>query len=125
MPRAVGLETLAEAVRWIRKRRLPVAFPFEYRVVAADDIWMSPMNAGPVASISMHQYERMPWQALFAEAEQLFRAAGGRPHWAKRHTLTRADVDALYPMAERFRAVRRRVDPTGKFLNGHLRELFS
>jgi FAD-linked oxidoreductase len=125
MPRAVGLETLAEAVRWIRKRRLPVAFPFEYRVVAADDIWMSPMNAGPVASISMHQYERMPWQAPFAEAEQLFRAAGGRPHWAKRHTLTRADVDALYPMAERFRAVRRRVDPTGKFLNGHLRELFS
>jgi FAD-linked oxidoreductase len=125
MPRAVGLKTLEEAVRWIRKRRLPVAFPFEYRVVAGDDIWMSPMNAGPVASISMHQYEKMPWRALFAEAEAMFRAAGGRPHWAKRHTLTRDDVDALYPMAERFRAVRRRVDPTGKFLNGHLRELFA
>jgi FAD-linked oxidoreductase len=124
MPRAVGLEVLDEAVRWIRRRGLPVAFPFEYRVVAGDDIWLSPMNAGPVASISMHQYEKMPWRALFAEAEGMFRAAGGRPHWAKRHTLSRDDVDALYPQAERFRAVRRRVDPAGKFLNGHLRELF-
>ncbi|MDB5695075.1 MAG: FAD-linked oxidoreductase [Sphingomonas bacterium] len=124
LPRTAGLETLDEVVRWIRRKRLPVAFPFEYRVVAPDDIWISPMNAGPVASISMHQYARMPWRALFAEAEAIFRAAAGRPHWAKRHTLTREDVDSLYPQAERFRAVRRRVDPAGKFLNGHLRELF-
>ena len=125
MPRAVGLETLDEMVRWIRRKRLPVAFPFEYRVVAPDDIWMSPMNAGPVASISMHQYHKQPWGKLFAEAEAMFRAAGGRPHWAKRHTLGRADVDALYPMAERYREVRRRVDPAGKFLNPHLSELFA
>ena len=124
MPRAAGLDTLDEMVRWIRKRRLPVAFPFEYRVVAADDIWMSPMNAGPVAAISMHQDHRMPWHALFADAEAMFRANGGRPHWAKRHTLTRDDVDALYPRAECYRAVRRRVDPEGKFLNESLRELF-
>jgi FAD/FMN-containing dehydrogenase len=94
-------------------------------VVAPDDIWMSPMNAGPVAAISMHQYAKMPWRALFADAEAIFRAHGGRPHWAKRHTLTRADVDALYPMAERYREVRRAADPTGKFLNPHLTELFS
>jgi FAD-linked oxidoreductase len=125
MPRAAGLDTLAEVVGWVRKRRLPVAFPFEYRTVAADDIWMSPMNAGPVASISMHQYHKMPWRHLFAEAEAVFRANGGRPHWAKRHTLTRDDVDRLYPQAERFRAVRRRVDPGGKFLNGPLAELFA
>ncbi len=125
MPRAVGLEALDEVVRWIRKRHLPVSFPFEYRVVAPDDIWMSPMNNGPVASISMHQYAPMPWRSLFADAEAIFRRHGGRPHWAKRHTLTRADVDTLYPMAERYRAVRRSVDPSGKFLNAHLGELFS
>ncbi|PTS90800.1 FAD-linked oxidoreductase, partial [Sphingomonas sp. HMWF008] len=125
MPRAVGLETLDEVVGWIRRKRLPVAFPFEFRVVAPDDIWMSPMNAGPVAAISMHQYAKMPWRDLFAEAEAIFRAGGGRPHWAKRHTLKRADVDILYPMAERYRAVRRAADPSGKFLNPHLGELFS
>lgn len=125
MPRAAGLETLEEVVGWIRKRRLPVAFPFEYRVVAADDIWMSPMNAGPVAAISMHQYAKMPWQTLFEEAETIFRGAGGRPHWAKRHSLTRADVAALYPMTARYIAVRRAADPAGKFLNPHLESLFA
>ena len=125
MPRAVGLDTLAEVVGWIRRKRLPVAFPFEFRTVAADDIWMSPMNAGPVAAISMHQYAKMPWRNLFAEAETIFRTHGGRPHWAKRHTLTRADVAALYPMAGRYNAVRRAADPGGKFLNPHLESLFA
>lgn len=125
MPRAVGLDTLAEVVGWIRRKRLPVTFPFEFRTVAADDIWMSPMNAGPVAAISMHQYAKMPWRNLFAEAETIFRTHGGRPHWAKRHTLTRADVAALYPMAGRYDAVRRAADPGGKFLNPHLESLFA
>ena len=125
MPHTVGLETLSAVVHWIRKKRLPVSFPFEYRTVAADDIWMSPMNKGPVAAISMHQYAPMPWRTLFADAEAIFREHGGRPHWAKRHTLSRADVDALYPMAERYRAVRRAADPDGKFLNSHMAELFS
>ncbi|WOF43189.1 FAD-binding protein [Sphingopyxis indica] len=125
LPRAAGLAALDDVIGWIRRGRLPVAFPFEYRTVAADDIWMSPMNAGPVAAISMHQYAKMPWREHFAGAEAIFRAHGGRPHWAKRHRLTRADVDALYPMAERYRAVRRSADPAGKFLNPHLEALFS
>jgi FAD-linked oxidoreductase len=125
MPRSAGLDTLEEVVSWIRKKRLPVTFPFEYRTVAADNIWMSPMNAGPVAAISMHQYAKMPWRNLFADAETIFRGAGGRPHWAKRHTLSRADVAALYPMAGRYTAVRRAADPHGKFLNPHLETLFA
>ena len=125
LPRAAGLDTLDEVVGWIRRKRLPVSFPFEYRTVAADDIWMSPMRGQPTASISMHQYAPMPWRSLFKDAEAIFRAHGGRPHWAKRHTLTRADVDTLYPLAERYREVRRNADPKGKFLNPHLAELFS
>ena len=125
MPRAVGLDTLAEIVGWIRRKRLPVTFPFEFRTVAADDIWMSPMNAGPVAAISMHQYAKMPWRNLFAEAETIFRRHGGRPHWAKRHTLSRSDFAALYPMPGRYNAVRRAADPGGKFLNPHLESLFA
>jgi FAD-linked oxidoreductase len=125
LPRAMGFEALTEAIGWIRRRQLPVSFPFEFRVVAGDDIWMSPMNRGAVASISMHQYARQPWQAIFAEIEPVFRRHGGRPHWAKRHRLSRADVDALYPLAPRFRAVRRAVDPRDKFLNPHLEGLFS
>lgn len=125
LPLENGMAALETLLGWIRKRRLPVAFPFEYRTVAADDIWLSPMNKGPVAAISMHQYARMPWQDLFCEAEAILRDHGGRPHWAKRHRLNRDDVDRLYPRAEDFRAVRRRMDPQGKFLNAHLQELFA
>jgi FAD-linked oxidoreductase len=124
LPRANGWPALREAIGWIRRRRLPVAFPFEFRTVAEDDIWMSPFSAGPGASISMHQYARMPWHAIFAEAEPIFRAHSGRPHWAKRHTLTTADVHALYPKAARFLEVRAQVDPGAKFANAHLAELF-
>lgn len=124
MPRAAGLDTLQEAIAWVRKRKLPVAFPFEFRWVAADDIWLSPFNKGPGASISMHQYSKMEWRPLLASAEPIFRGNGGRPHWAKRHTLTTEDVFALYPMAERFCKVRAQVDPAAKFANAHLAELF-
>jgi FAD-linked oxidoreductase len=125
LPREAGLPALKEVIAWIRKGRRPVAFPFEFRWAAADDIWISPFNKGPGASISMHQYAKMPWREVFAAAEPIFRSHGGRPHWGKRHFLTRDEVDGLYPMAERYRQVRRRTDPEGKFLNPHLAELFS
>ncbi|MBY0562788.1 MAG: FAD-binding protein [Hyphomonadaceae bacterium] len=125
LPRAAGWPALREVIAWVRKRRLPVTFPFEFRLVAGDDIWLSPFNTGAGASISMHQYARMPWGHLFAEAEPIFRAHGGRPHWAKRHTLTAADVRVLYPQAGRFVDVRAAHDPRGKFLNTHLAALFA
>ena len=119
------MPALREAIGWIRQQRLPVTFPFEFRWAAGDDLWISPFNRGDGASISMHQYAEMPWEPLFRAAEPIFRAAGGRPHWGKRHFLSRAEVDQMYPQAERLREVRRRVDPAGKFLNSHLAELFS
>jgi FAD-linked oxidoreductase len=124
LPRANGWPALREVIGWIRKKRLPVTFPFEFRIVAADDIWLSPFNGRIGASISMHQYARMPFQALFVEAEKMFRAHDGRPHWAKRHTLTEAEVHALYPDAAKFCEVRKSVDPGAKFANAHLAALF-
>jgi len=124
LPRAAGWPALREAIAWIRKKKLPVTFPFEFRLVAGDDIWMSPFHAGPGASISTHQYAKMKWRDIFRDAEQIFRAHGGRPHWAKRHTLTERDVHALYPQADRFCAVRAAQDPGGKFANAHLAALF-
>jgi FAD-linked oxidoreductase len=124
LPRANAWPALREVIGWIRKQRLPVTFPFEFRLVAGDDIWLSPFHIGPGASISMHQFAKMPWGDLFVKAERMFRAHGGRPHWAKRHTLTAGDVNALYPNAARFRAVRAAHDPGGKFANAHLAMLF-
>lgn len=120
LPRENGMTALQAVVERIRERGLPVTFPFEYRLVAGDDIWLSPFHAGPCAAISMHQYAGMEWRAVFAEAEPIFRAHGGRPHWAKRHTLGRRDLAELYPRLGDFLAVRERVDPAAKFTNDAL-----
>ncbi|WP_085810961.1 D-arabinono-1,4-lactone oxidase [Sphingomonas sp. TZW2008] len=124
LPVANAVAALREALALLRRRRMPLIFPFEFRMVAGDDIWLSPFHAGPCASISVHQYAPMEWRPHFAELEAVFRAHGGRPHWAKRHTLTSSDVCRLYPKAEAFGAVRRQVDPEAKFMNDHLRQLF-
>ncbi len=125
IPAPAGPDALREAIGAVRRRRLPIIFPFEFRTVAGDDIWLSPMNAGPCVSISFHQYAKMPWSDAFGLVESVFRAHGSRPHWAKRHTLTSDDVVRLYPMASRWGAVRRSADPTGKFMNDYLRNLFA
>ncbi|MBV8681404.1 MAG: FAD-binding protein [Caulobacteraceae bacterium] len=125
IPAADGLEALRAAISEVRLRRFPISFPLEYRVVAADDIWLSPMCGRECASISFHQYASAPWREAFAAVEAVFRDAGGRPHWAKRHSLASEDVLRLYPMARRWGEVRRRVDPQGKFLNPHLRDLLA
>jgi FAD-linked oxidoreductase len=124
VPRAAGLQTIKACLDHIRKARLPVTFPFEFRWVAGDDIWLSPFHAGPCASISMHQFAPMGYAEVFAAVEPILRAAGGRPHWAKRHTLTESQIHALYPRAADFLAVRQTVDPGAKFANPLLRGLF-
>ncbi|UAJ09386.1 D-arabinono-1,4-lactone oxidase [Glacieibacterium megasporae] len=124
LPRANGIGVLKEAIAHIRRQRMPIAFPFEFRLTAADDIWMSPFNNGPCASISFHQYAKMPWTAAFAEMETILQRGGGRPHWAKRHTLTTADVHRLYPRTPDYLRVRAEADPQAKFANDHLSALF-
>lgn len=124
LPREDGIPTLMETIAFIRRRRLPVMFPIEFRLVAGDDLWMSPFNRGPGASISFHQYARMPWRELFAAVEPVLAGAAGRPHWAKRHTLSAADVHRLYPRAGDFLRVRAQADPGAKFVNADLARLF-
>ncbi|HWF00712.1 MAG TPA: D-arabinono-1,4-lactone oxidase [Caulobacteraceae bacterium] len=125
IPAAAGPAALRAAIAEVRRRGFPIIFPFEFRQVAADDIWLSPMQGRGCVSISFHQYAPMDWREPFAAIERVFADHGGRPHWAKRHTLGAADVLRLYPDAGRWGETRRAADPQAKFLNEHLRELFA
>jgi FAD-linked oxidoreductase len=125
IPARNGAEALRAAIAEVRGRRLPIIFPFEYRTVAADEIWLSPMNGRDCISISFHQYAKMEWREAFALVEGVFADHGGRPHWAKRHSLKSEDVLRLYPQAAKWGEVRKSWDPEAKFLNAHLRELFA
>jgi FAD/FMN-containing dehydrogenase len=125
IPAAAGPDALRAAIAEVRERKFPIIFPFEFRTVKGDDMWLSPMNGRDCVSISFHQYAKMAWKEAFAAVEKVFAAHGGRPHWAKRHSLGSDDVLRLYPDAPRWGEVRKRVDPDAKFLNAHLRELMA
>ncbi|HEY1638257.1 MAG TPA: D-arabinono-1,4-lactone oxidase [Rhizomicrobium sp.] len=123
IPRARGPECLKEIVAAIRKQRINTGFPIEYRTVAADDVWLSPFYERDSATIAVHQYHRVDTTRLFTACEAIFRRYEGRPHWGKRHTRNADELEVLYPKFNEFRALRRRLDPTGKFLNPYLRAM--
>jgi FAD-linked oxidoreductase len=120
-----GADTLREIVAAIRKKRIMTGFPIEYRTVAADDVWLSPFYQRKSATIAVHQYRGVDTAELFDACEAIFRNNGGRPHWGKRHTRTAAELAQLYPQYDAFLALRAKLDPTGKFLNEHLRAMFA
>lgn len=123
-PYEKGPEVLREVVEMIRKRRINTGFPIEYRTVAADDVWLSPFYGRESATIAVHQYHRVDTTELFEACEDLFRRHGGRPHWGKRHTRAATELAELYPKYQAFVALRRKLDPDGRFLNDHLRDSF-
>ncbi|HTQ14001.1 MAG TPA: D-arabinono-1,4-lactone oxidase [Rhizomicrobium sp.] len=124
VPYAKGPDCVRGIVAKIRGDRINTGFPIEYRSVAADDVWLSPFYQRPSATIAVHQYHRVDTARLFSACEAIFRRYDGRPHWGKRHTRTATEVESLYPQYGAFRAVRRKIDPAGKFLNPHLAAIF-
>lgn len=53
-------------------------------------------------SISLHQNATLPYWDFFLDLEPVMRDHGGRPHWAKKHSLRATELKALYPMWDRF-----------------------
>ncbi len=119
-----GGDCLRELRAFIEHSKVRVHFPLEYRVVAGDDIWLSPFYQRDSAVISVHMYAGMPFAEYFAGCEAIFRNHRGRPHWGKMHNLGARELQDMYPMWDRFHAVRRQLDPAGLFKNDHLTHIF-
>ncbi len=125
VPAARGPECLAEAGGGGAEGRPAGLFPIEFRYVAGDDIWLSPFQGGPRAAIAVHQYCEAGSVAALP-AGRADPAAPWRPAALGQNVRPRArqGVTTLYPDWERWQAVRRRLDPRGKFLNAFLRRIF-
>lgn len=124
LPRDALGPVIGELGRLLADRRLPVALPVQVRAVAADtSAWLSPAWARDSTYVAIHVLRGMPSRIYFLEAEAIFRAHGGRPHWGKVHTLGAAALARLYPRWQAFADVRARFDPDGVFASPHLRRL--
>jgi FAD-linked oxidoreductase len=123
LPPPEAADALAALMGLIETRHPDVFMPVEVRQTAGDDGWLSPFQGGPRVSVAVHAAADDAAAAVFRDAEAIFRTAGGRPHWGKVHGLTSDDVAALYPDHARFEALRRRLDPDGRFLTPAMRRL--
>lgn len=121
---AIPLEHTVDALRRLRRlverRRHRVDFIFEVRFVKGDDAWMSPAYGGDVAQIGAYAAGTPDRAAFFDTFAEVMSPYGGRPHWGKELWVHASDVTRLFPMAERFRALRDTLDPERRFGNAFL-----
>ena len=121
--RAHAREALHRALELIERRRLPILFPFEVRFAAGDDAFLSTAHERETCYIAAHQYTGMEFESFFRGFEEIMDSYDGRPHWGKRHYQTAATLRERYPQWDRFKAVRRRLDPHGVFVNDYTRRV--
>jgi FAD-linked oxidoreductase len=117
VPREQGPEALRRVLDMIDRRGYAVPFPIEFRVVAADDAYLSTAYERETVYIAVHMYRGMTWEPYFRAVEAIMDTYDGRPHWGKRHFQKAATLAPRYPEWDRFQAVRARLDPEGRFQN--------
>jgi L-gulonolactone oxidase len=123
IPRATAVDTIRELRAMILRREHHVGFPVEVRFVAADDIMLSPAHGRDTCYIAVHVFQGMPYEPYFRDVEAIATAVGGRPHWGKLHFQTADTLRPRYPRFDDFLAVRRRLDPEGRFGNAYLNQV--
>jgi L-gulono-1,4-lactone dehydrogenase len=123
LPREHAAEALERVLAVIERRRLPIGFPIELRVVAPDDALLSTAYERPTAYIAVHQYVGMEFETYFRAVEAIMDEYGGRPHWGKRHYQSEATLRPRYPEWDRFKEIRERFDPERRFENDYLRRV--
>jgi FAD-linked oxidoreductase len=119
------MTALREALAAIEVHRPDVFFPIEIRIIDQDDAWLSPFNRGVTGSVAVHAYYQDDYQFLLDLIEPIFRRHEGRPHWGKLNSLRDVDFASLYPRWRDAMAIRKQIDPQGRFLNPYLESVMS
>ncbi|GAA0670796.1 alditol oxidase [Kitasatospora atroaurantiaca] len=115
LPRAAASAAVAE-LRALGAQLAPVLHISEVRTVAADELWLSPSYGR--ASLAFHFTWKPDLAAVapvLATVERALLPLGGRPHWGKL-TLS-GQAASSYERLPDFLALRRALDPAGKFGN--------
>ena len=124
---AIPVRNTVEALRTFKRvvdeGDLSMKLPVEVRFVAKDQTLLSPARGNDVCYVGISTQDNA--SEVFERFEPIMRRLGGRPHWGKCFSLTRKDVEAMYPDSfETFRGIRKRLDPKGVFANELLQQLF-
>jgi FAD/FMN-containing dehydrogenase len=124
VPAESGAEALKAIDRIFAEGSVKLNLGCEVRYVAGDDDLLSATQGEDVCYIGVSSLTNA--MELFEQIEPIFRELGGRPHWGKHFNLTRQQLEEMYgDNLERFREIRRKMDPKGVFLNTLLERFFA
>lgn len=122
VPLADGAAALA-ALRDFGAALRPHLHTCETRVVAGDDLWLSPTPVDSLAIAFTWRDHPAEVAALVARVEHTLAPWGARPHWGKLSSLGTAERAALFPRLDDFAGLVARVDPGGRFRGPFLERL--
>ncbi len=120
LPLAAGPAALRDVRAMMQAKHPTCTWAVEYRTQPGETALLSPTQGQESATISLHQAMDQPHERFFRDAEPIFLAHGGRPHWGKLHWLGRDEIERLYPELPAFEAIRAGMDPAGTFGNAYL-----
>lgn len=126
LPREALMPTLRKVRETLETRHPEIFFPVEIRTVrgAGDTAWLSPFQGHDISgSIAVHHWFKEDPLPYFADIEALYQPLGGRPHWAKMHTLDATTFSQRYPRFTDFQKLRMQLDPEGQMLNPFLKKI--
>jgi xylitol oxidase len=115
------------AVERMRDQVSPSLLISEIRMIAADNLWMSPCYEQDCVTI--HFTWKPDWPAvskLLPVIEKELAPFNARPHWGKLFAISPAELNRIYKKMPDFVELSRRYDPQGKFRNEYLnKNIFS
>jgi len=123
----VVLEALHE---WQKTHMKALHYPFVLRCTGESKAFLSPAYLRKVCYIGFLVYLGKDGSyvggsmEVMRELQELLRGYGGIPHLGKHFVREVYEFERLLPEWERFKEVRRKMDPEGKFENKFVRELF-
>ena len=118
-------ELKTEINKWSNKSFIHI--PMDIRFVYKDNSWLSyayKKDTVTMGCVSRNAATADTYEA-FKTIEKIFLKHGGKPHWAKRFAAKNTELSKIYEKWEDFKTLRRKLDPSNKFLNPYLTELFN
>lgn len=111
------------AIEQLHGKISPHLFVSEIRIIAADDLWMSPFYQR--ASIAFHFTWKQEWEAvknLLPLIEEVLAPYKPLPHWGKLFTMAPFMLQSCLQKLEDFKQLVHQHDPHRKFRNSFLEE---
>ena len=118
-------ELKSEINKWSNKSFIHI--PMDVRFIQKDASWLSYAHNEDMVTmgcVSRNAATADTYEA-FKSIEKVFLKYGGKPHWGKRFAAKDAELSKIYSKWGDFKLLRKKLDPTNKFLNPYLAKVFN